>query len=145
MRGTIVTFLVLLAPLASQSSGDCPRHADCGKGTCCPNAYSVSGYGCCPGSGLRCCVANRAPPGSFWPPPSTFCCPVNSTCVPGPPQGPFGDYGPPPVNHCRLPNGVEVEAVLSCKAGVPQKMSEELPNVLVLGDSVSIGNTIFTT
>jgi hypothetical protein len=95
----------------------------CFRGTSCAAHYSANGMGCCPLDNAVCC------------PNSQTCCPAGSTCAD------TGTY----LTKC-MKGGAEVEAGLSvCKPGAPNPMSTTLPNVLIIGDSVSIGYTPHVT
>jgi hypothetical protein len=91
--------------------------------TCCTNTFSVSGAGCCPGVGSTCC------------PNGLQCCPSGTTC-----EFPVGtSYST--VYQC-VKNGVnETTSLCTCKPGPALPYSTTLKNVLVIGDSISIGYT----
>lgn len=101
------------------SSTRCPSSA-----TCCSNAFSFSGKGCCPWPNAVCCPAGYQ------------CCPQSTTCV----LKSGSSYNA--VYDCTKADGTVVstdDAV--CKPGVTRPMSPTLKNVLVIGDSLSIGYT----
>jgi hypothetical protein len=91
--------------------------------TCCPSGFSVSGFGCCPLENAVCC------PGGY------TCCPTGSTCVLASGSSWSAVY------NCTI-NSVVVDTANSvCKPGPALPMSNTLKNVLIIGDSVSIGYT----
>ena len=91
----------------------------CNIGTVCRANYAVNGEGCCPYENATCCANNQT------------CCPSGTTCMN------TGVY----QTTCQgaVPN--ETVGVSVCKAGAAQAFSTTLPNVLIVGDSVSIGYT----
>ena len=90
----------------------------CTTGTVCGAKFSVNGKGCCPYENAVCCSNDMT------------CCPAGSTCkVVGWQSTCVGAPG-------ALSVGQPV-----CKTGAPLPLSKTLPNVLVIGDSVSIGYT----
>lgn len=93
--------------------------------TCCANEFSGSGQGCCPFKDAVCC------PGGLQ------CCPSGTTCV----YQTGTSYNT--VYQCQV-NSVNVTTSLcSCKPGPVLPFSTSLKNVLIIGDSVSIGYTPF--
>ena len=91
----------------------------CFKGTSCEARYSANGRGCCPYEGAVCCPNGQT------------CCPSGTTCADS------GTY----LTTC-MKGAAKVGPGLSvCKPGAPGAMSKTLPNVLIIGDSVSIGYT----
>ena len=87
-------------------------------GTACAAKYSAIGAGCCPYENAVCC------------PNSQTCCPEGSTCADS------GTY----ATTCIPNSGAANTTGLSvCKSGPNEPFSTTLPNVLVIGDSVSIG------
>lgn len=90
----------------------------CTVGTVCAAKFSVNGKGCCPYENAVCC--NN----------SMTCCPAGSTCRVDGWQSTC-DGAP-----AALATGQPV-----CKTGAPLPFSKTLPNILVIGDSVSIGYT----
>lgn len=98
----------------------CPNDA-----TCCPAHFSVSGMGCCPLKNAVCCSSYGQ------------CCPSGTKCVPQ------SGTGYDEVFTC-VANGVNVSDALStCKPGPSLPFAPNLKNVLIVGDSVSIGYTPF--
>lgn len=115
--------------------------------TCCASQYSGSLVGCCPFAEATCC-SNRL-----------TCCPKGTTCQDEKPQGWPGwavvttcvptdadrrAQVPPsealvPRGKSRAGNGVPGKCV--CKPGPSQPMDPTRKNILVIGDSVSIGYT----
>lgn len=94
------------------------RTSVCGTGTECASKFSVNGQGCCPYADAVCCSN------------SMTCCPSGSTCdVSGWQSTCIGA----PANQ-RVGQPV-------CKFGAPLPFSKTLPNILIVGDSVSIGYT----
>ena len=97
----------------------------CHVGTVCNAAYSANGRGCCPYAHATCCANNQT------------CCPGGSVCQD------TGDYG----TACRAAAGrpplplSERVGKSVCKSGAALPPSKTLPNVLIVGDSVSIGYT----
>lgn len=91
--------------------------------TCCPSGFSVSKFGCCSYPNAVCC------PGGY------TCCPSGSQCVP------VGGSGYSQVFNCTSSTAPTTTARSVCKPGPPLPYSTTLKNVLVIGDSVSIGYT----
>ena len=103
--------------------GSVAGNTTCFKGTSCAAHYSANRMGCCPLENAVCCSNGQT------------CCPAGTTCAES------GTY----LTKC-MKGGAEVEAGLSvCKPGAPNPMSTTLPNVLIIGDSVSIGYTPHVT
>jgi hypothetical protein len=106
----------------------CPADA-----TCCKNLYSQSHMGCCPWANAVCCSNGLT------------CCPQGTKCVdtlqPGWPN-PWGVVTScqPTETSTAVQDG-PVEGKCVCKMGPPLPASPTLKNVLVIGDSVSIGYT----
>eukprot|EP01063_Lacrimia_lanifica_P007056 TRINITY_DN14463_c0_g1_i1.p1 TRINITY_DN14463_c0_g1~~TRINITY_DN14463_c0_g1_i1.p1 ORF type:complete len:321 (+),score=100.23 TRINITY_DN14463_c0_g1_i1:72-1034(+) len=97
-------------------------------GTCCPAHYSVSGYGCCAWADAVCCAP---PPGST----ASNCCPAGTVCR-------HSGSGLGVVTDCVDAHGaVVVQGRSVCKPGAPLPASAAKKNVLIIGDSVSIGYT----
>ena len=94
----------------------------CGLGsTVCTAAYSGNGLGCCPYDGAVCCPNGQT------------CCPAGASC------NDTGKY----LTQC-IPHGgttPSTAGVSVCKPGAAVPASKSLPNVLIIGDSVSIGYT----
>ena len=98
-----------------------PANHTCFKGTACAHKFSVDGIACCPYDNGVCC------------PNAMDCCPSGSTCSDI--HWTSTCIGAPvtPVN--------ETVALPLCKSGAALPFSTTLPNVLIIGDSVSIGYT----
>ena len=103
--------------------------------TCCASQYSGSNLGCCPFADAVCC-ANKL-----------TCCPAGTACVDALPAGWPNPWAA--VTTCVPSAGAAAAAaanttgVCVCKPGPPMPPSAALPNVLIIGDSVSIGYTPF--
>lgn len=97
----------------SQTSITCSEDA-----TPCAAAYAASGEGCCPFADGVCC-SNRQ-----------TCCPTGTTCQL---NGPY-------LTDC-VTDSSSVPAKSVCKPGPQKPLSTSQKNVIVLGDSVSIGYT----
>jgi len=101
----------------------------CGQGsTVCTATYSGNGRGCCPYDDAVCCPNGQT------------CCPSGTSCndtgkylTQCIPQGGSSSLGAVPVT---MTPGLSV-----CKPGAALPPSKSLPNVLIIGDSVSIGYT----
>eukprot|EP01047_Picozoa_sp_COSAG01_P002365 COSAG01_NODE_63_length_29632_cov_270.650662_14_plen_463_part_00 len=111
--------------VAGYNQTRCPKSA-----TCCASKFSGSGQGCCPWPGAVCCKNQLT------------CCPAGSECDDTiPPHWP--SWGA--VTTCKpaatTGAGAAVQGKCVCKPGAPQPMSTTKKNVLVIGDSVSIGYT----
>ena len=101
------------------NSTNCPADA-----TCCPSFYSVTKVGCCPFKSAVCCAGSSA----------GTCCPTGTTCKLA------SGTGVTEVYNCTTPSGsVARQNVGVCKPGVMLPLSTTLKNVLVIGDSLSIG------
>lgn len=126
-------FAVIAAALpalaASQWPLDCETSTDPWSNTrcpntqsCAPNQFSVSGQGCCPWpNGVSCGV--------------TSCCPSNTKCVS------VSGSGYSEVFDCVMSGAPNVTSKCPCKPGPPLPMSTTKKNVLIIGDSLSIGYT----
>lgn len=99
-----------------------PHQMACGRGsTVCTAAYSGNGHGCCPYDGAVCCPNEQT------------CCPAGTRC------NDTGEY----LTQC-VPqggSGASTAGLSVCKPGAAAPPSKSLPNVLIIGDSVSIGYT----
>jgi len=91
----------------------------CHVGTVCAAAYSGNGEGCCPYDNAVCCPNKQT------------CCPAGSTCKDS------GTYG----TTCVGAPANESVGLSVCKPGAAGAMSTTKKNVLIIGDSVSIGYT----
>ena len=93
--------------------------------TCSPNGFSAGGgYGCCPGVNSVSCDSGFA------------CCPENTTC------SLLKGEGYSSVYQCLDPQKeVDSISLCPCKPGMPLAPSTTLKNVLIIGDSLSIGFT----
>jgi hypothetical protein len=90
--------------------------------SCAPNGFSVSGMGCCPWpNGVTC--------GDY------SCCPSGTTCIHESGSG----YGE--VFQCASGGANQTRSKCPCKPGMRLPMSTTLKNVLIIGDSLSIGYT----
>eukprot|EP00041_Stephanoeca_diplocostata_P003636 m.36412 g.36412 ORF g.36412 m.36412 type:complete len:283 (-) comp14491_c0_seq2:282-1130(-) len=111
---------------ASTPASRCPDGS-----TCCHSTFSQSTWGCCPWPGAQCCSNGLT------------CCPQGHVCTDSRPNG-WPGWGL--VTTC-VPEGgsskTNVTGVAVCKYGPPLPPSTTLKNVLVIGDSVSIGYTPF--
>ena len=108
--------------VATSTKGTRPAHSSptsvCSTGTVCAAKFSGNDQGCCPYADAVCCEN------------AMTCCPSGSTCnVSGWQSTCIGA----PANQ-RVGQPV-------CKFGAPLPFSKTLPNVLIIGDSVSIGYT----
>lgn len=90
----------------------------CTTGTVCAAGYSVSGQGCCPMDNAVCCSNKQT------------CCPQGTTCA-----------GSGYLMTCQGAPPNQTASVSVCKPGAAMPMSTTLPNILIIGDSVSIGYT----
>ena len=105
-------------PTSAWNETRCPATQSCS-----PNGFSVSGQGCCPWPGGVSC-------GDY------ACCPAGSTCVA------TGGSGYGSLFNCSgagVPAGTTARC--PCKPGPPLPPSQTLKNVLILGDSLTIGLT----
>eukprot|EP01060_Flectonema_neradi_P010185 TRINITY_DN17301_c1_g1_i2.p1 TRINITY_DN17301_c1_g1~~TRINITY_DN17301_c1_g1_i2.p1 ORF type:complete len:322 (+),score=53.02 TRINITY_DN17301_c1_g1_i2:44-967(+) len=94
------------------------------EGTCCSSPFSGSLQGCCPLPNAVCCPNNKY-----------TCCPEGSTCETRTGTG-FRQ-----VSDCFKDGKNLTMADSVCKPGPQLEPSQTLKNVVVLGDSVSIGYT----
>jgi len=121
MKKTLPFLIVIFFYIKSTVSlVTCPvTSTACPTGTtCCPAQYSGSGYGCCPYPNAVCCSNNQT------------CCEAGSTCVLS------GAY----LSTCVSTHGSKM-GISVCKPGPVTPPSTTMPNVLIMGDSVSIGYT----
>lgn len=122
MKKTLVFLIVILFYIERKTScpvtsTSCPTEA-----TCCASEYSGTGYGCCPYPNAVCCANNQT------------CCRSGSTCVL---SGPY-------LTSCVSAQGIET-GISVCKPGPVTPPSTTVPNVLIMGDSVSIGYTPYVS
>jgi hypothetical protein len=96
---------------------------DSATGTCCDSGFSVSGKGCCSFPNAVCC------PGGY------TCCPADSQCVL------VSGTGYSQIYNCTSQNAPTITARSVCKPGPHLPFSTTQKNVLIIGDSVSIGYT----
>ena len=97
--------------------------------TCAPNPFSLSGWGCAPHANATICNNFQS-------------CPGATTCQLANGSGNASDYHS--VYRCVGPTGVPWgSSRCSCKPGAPLPPSPTLKNVLIIGDSISIGYTPF--
>lgn len=146
IRLTICLSMYLLALVAAENApgwetcGGLPpalNHVACptANGTCCKNVYSASEgqWACCPQPNAVCC------------PSGLTCCPAGHTCQ-------DKGSGPGTVTTCVPEPSPASMAIVSepldpllgqatCKSGAPLPWSTTKPNILIIGDSVSIGYT----
>ena len=100
----------------------CPASA-----TCAPNLYSLSGWGCAPFINATICNGFQS-------------CPGTTACVLANGSGNYSDLHS--VYKCVTPSGLDFgQSRCSCKPGPPLPPSTTLKNVLILGDSISLGYT----
>ena len=102
------------------TSARCPATA-----TCSPMAFSATRTGCCPWPNATNCAG------------ALECCPAGTVCVPTGDSPPFASG----AFMCQQQGGGANVSVsrAPCKPGPSQPMNGTLANVLVIGDSVSIG------
>ena len=117
-RKLVATLLLLLLSPAAVVAGPVPKQV-CLTGTVCGAAYSGNGHGCCPYQDAVCCPNQQT------------CCPKGSSC------NDTGTY----ATSCIGEVGPRKTGLAVCKPGAPLPPSKTLPNVLIIGDSVSIGYT----
>lgn len=110
-----VIFFFLVVTMASAQTQVC--HV----GSVCRANYAVNKEGCCPYENAVCCPNNQT------------CCPSGTECVD---SGPYGTA-------CKGARDNETVGLSVCKSGAAIAFSTTLPNVLIIGDSVSIGYTPF--
>lgn len=96
-----------------------PSGQVCNVGSVCSARYSKNAEGCCPYKDAVCCPNNQT------------CCPTGTTCVDS------GSY----ATTCKGAAANESIGLSVCKPGAALPFSNTLPNVLIIGDSVSIGYT----
>eukprot|EP00945_MAST-04E_sp_MAST-4E-sp1_P008004 g8004.t1 len=108
------------SPPAPPSPRPKPGGQVCHVGTVCRAAYAVNGEGCCPYKDAVCCANNQT------------CCPSGTVCHDE------GLYLTTCVGKNSRTSGISV-----CKSGAALPLSKTLPNIIILGDSVSIGYTPF--
>ena len=98
--------------------------------TCCPAPFSVTGKGCCPWPNAVCCPNNKF-----------MCCPSGTKCVAtSKGQQPYlTTMMCEPLDGTKSLNTVVGKAV--CKPGPYLPFSTTKANVVVIGDSLSIGYT----
>ncbi len=110
---------------APPTPGPSPVEQVCHVGSVCNAAYSVNRRGCCPYANATCCANNQT------------CCPGGSVCVD---TGMYSTTCRAVDGRAPLPKG-ERTGKSVCKSGAALPPSKTLPNVLIIGDSVSIGYT----
>ena len=91
----------------------------CHVGSVCAAAYSSNREGCCPYENAVCCPNQQT------------CCPFGTTCEDD------GSY----ATTCKGAPANQSVGLSVCKSGAAIPLSTTLPNVLIIGDSVSIGYT----
>jgi len=109
------------------NSTRCPPWA-----TCMANDYSLSSWGCAPFPNATVCLGSHFQ-----------ACPANSACVLANGSGNATDLHN--VYNCVAPGtGASLgKSRCSCKPGAPLPPSPTLKNVLIIGDSISLGYTPF--
>ena len=95
----------------------CPTTA-----TCCQNGFSGSKYGCCPYPNAVCCN-------------EYMCCPSGTECTSA------GGSSYNEIFNCTVKKAKFADGVCTCKPGVPLPVSATKKNVLIIGDSLTIGYT----
>ena len=109
-----------LAAVAAHAAPSLGQAMVCHTGTVCAAAYSGNRQGCCPYDEAVCCPNKQT------------CCPAGTSC------NDTGTY----LTQCVPAKGGQPTAGRSvCKPGAHLPPSTALPNVLIIGDSVSIGYT----
>lgn len=130
MTASVVITLLLLGgvncqwPTLCKTSGSfsawnetrCPAGA-----TCTPNGFSASGMGCCPWPNAVACASGY------------MCCPEGTVCVP------ISGSGYSTTYNCSAASTTVTTSKCPCKPGPPLPPSSSLKNILVIGDSISIG------
>ena len=101
-----------------------PPNQVCNRGTVCSATYSINKLGCCPYENATCCPNKQT------------CCPAGTVCEDS------GTYS----TTCKALNGSQLPLKQRigksvCKPGAALPLSKTLPNVFIVGDSVSIGYT----
>lgn len=94
--------------------------------SCCPNAYSPSGWGCAPFPNAVCCPDNFS------------ACPAGTVCVRSAPPAP-PSWNTSVGYNCSTPGGEVARALPSCKGGPPLPPDGARKNVVYIGDSLSEG------
>ena len=132
-RATFLVATTLAGALAQSWPNVCPQ--DKSNATHCPatqtcmsTEFSVTGAGCCPWPNAVACTVG-----------TTQCCPSGTECVL------VGGSGYSAVFNCsNSTSGAFItENAAVCKPGPLEPYSPTLKNVLVIGDSLSIGYTPF--
>jgi hypothetical protein len=100
-----------------------PIQQVCNTGTVCGAYYAVNRAGCCPYENATCCPNQQT------------CCPSGTSCVDN------GTY----ETTCKGAIANQTVGLSVCKSGAALPFSKTLPNVLIVGDSVSIGYTPHVT
>ena len=113
-------FSAALAAVVVDAAPSLEQAMVCHTGTVCAAAYSGNRQGCCPYDGAVCCPNQQT------------CCPAGTSC------NDTGTY----LTHCvPAKGGPSTPGRSVCKPGAHLPPSTTLPNVLIIGDSVSIGYT----
>eukprot|EP00035_Acanthoeca_spectabilis_P017692 m.372006 g.372006 ORF g.372006 m.372006 type:complete len:394 (-) comp16686_c1_seq14:4568-5749(-) len=119
--------LLCAAGTGGNPDARCPASA-----TCCRSMFSQNMLGCCPWANATCCGNGLT------------CCPSGTKCVDNKPAG-YPSWGF--VTTCEPTDSLSaagnVTGVAVCKYGPPLPASTTVKNVLIIGDSVSIGYTPF--
>jgi hypothetical protein len=132
--------LACLAPLASSSStANSSVAVECGAdGMQCKDHFSLAGkIGCCAlGPDAVCCYTPLVGTGPSSGIARSYCCPKGSQCSKA------GCTPTKPVYSCGPEQGQNCTVSYVCAPGPPAgSLATDLPNVVVIGDSVSIGWT----
>jgi hypothetical protein len=112
--------LFLNPPPGTACSSDGLTCCPVSSSTVCPIFMSNNGFGCCNMPGASCCPKSSTTQG---------CCPAGTTCVL------TGEYSAT----CVPVSGNNITATQVCTPGARYPPGKALPNVLYIGDSVSIG------
>ena len=118
---SVTVFVNAISPPGTTCSSDGLTCCPVDTATVCPIFMSNNGFGCCNIKGATCCPKSSTTQG---------CCPPETTCVL------TGEYSATcvPTN-----GGSNISATQVCTPGARYPPSLTLPNVLYIGDSVSIG------
>lgn len=128
MRYAVAALVAAVAsaqwPLACDNSTDPITAPRCpATQTCAPNGFSMANHlGCCPAANAVSCNDYQ-------------CCPSGTTCV----LNRGSNYGA--VYDCVAAGAPNVTSRCACKPGPPLPMDSKRKNVLIIGDSLSIGYT----
>lgn len=109
-------------PTSTWNISSCPINSTCGI-----NLFSLSNIGCCPYTNAIFCNDFQ-------------CCPEDSTCILKDGSNNATDYHG--VYTCQMKE-MNITSKCTCKLGPNLPMSTTLKNVIIIGDSISIGYTPF--